>query len=331
MAGKPVALDYATALSTVLEGILYGFSVFMFGATAHTFFRRHAESGHKSYAMVTTACLLFVFSTMHMGIDIHRLIDGLVNHRDTPDGPIKYFGDIGSFTWFFRNLLFTLQTLLGDGVVIYRCYVVWASIWIVVLPVMLWLTTLVTASRVLWIFAHAHGAASHTDVFGAQLSRWITAFFSSSLAANVLSTSLLAFRLWNVDRRVSGYRSTESPLGHFSRVVADSGATYSAMLIIIIALFKSKSNVQSIIMDMTMPIISICFYMILLRIARHKPNSTFGSSISSSRNRMTSLNWNRRDASTENLEVHLSRVTDVASDSKTVPSSSSKSGPEQHV
>lgn len=53
-----------------------------------------------------------------MGIDIHRLVDGLVNHRDTAKGPIEYFGDLGSFTWFFRNLIYTLQTLLGDAIVV---------------------------------------------------------------------------------------------------------------------------------------------------------------------------------------------------------------------
>lgn len=188
MSGKGVTLDYATALSTGLEGILYGFSVFMFGATAYALIRRRIKTGEKSYAMLTTACLFLAFSTMHMGMDIHRLIDGFVRHRDTLGGPIVYFADVGSFTWFFRNLIYTLQTLLGDGVVIYRCYVVWGNFWVVILPVMLWLTTLVTASILLWFFAHAHNAANHTDVFGDQLTRWVTAFFSSSLAANVLST-----------------------------------------------------------------------------------------------------------------------------------------------
>jgi len=319
MSGKGVALDYATALSTSLEGILYGFSVFMFGATAYALIRRRLKSGEKSYVMLTTACLFLVFSTMHMGMDIHRLIDGFILHRDTLGGPASYFGDVGSFTWFFRNLIYTLQTLLGDGVVIYRCYVAWDNFWVVILPVMLWLTTLVTASILLGLFAHAHNAANHTSVFGNQVTRWVTAFFSSSLAANVLSTGFLAFRLWNVDRQVTGIRSTEGPLRHFTRVVLDSGAIYSVTLTVIIILFVSKSNIQSIIMDMTMPIISICFYTIILRIALYKPNSRFASSIGSSNSRahISALSSSSRDAMRmQHLEVHLNKVTDVVSDSK---------------
>ncbi|KAF5379769.1 hypothetical protein D9615_005722 [Tricholomella constricta] len=309
--GKGIALDYATALSTILQGILYGFSVFMFGATIYSLVRRRATSDQLSYSMLTTACLLFIFSTVHMGIDIFRFIDAFIFHRDTPDGPGKYFGDLGSSTWFVRNLVYTLQTLLGDGVVIYRCYIVWSSVWVIILPFMLWTSTLVTASGVLWFFGHAHGAGGHTDIFNDKLTRWITAFFSSSLAANILSTSLLAYRLWRVESQVSRLRTTAGPLLHIMRVVADSGAIYSSMLILIIAFFVSKSNIQTIMLDITMPIISICFYMIILRI-RNNDEPKYASS----RSHISALSTGHRETlRLQNLEVHLNTTTDVVTDS----------------
>lgn len=58
-----------------------------------------------------------------------------------------------------------------------------------------------------------------------------------------------------------------------------------------------------------MPIIAICFYMILLRLARHKiVGKRFGSN--SSRGNLPTLGSSHREANRmQNLEVHLS--TDV--------------------
>lgn len=89
-----------------------------------------------------------------------RLEDGLVKHGNTlHDGPARFFADVTQQTFVTKNTIITLQTLLGDGVVvsssfftckletlvtymnpqkIYRCYVVWRSVWIIILPCMMW-------------------------------------------------------------------------------------------------------------------------------------------------------------------------------------------------
>jgi len=57
-----------------------------------------------------------------------RIDEGLVKYRDTfPDGPRAFFADVAQNTFVMKNAIFTLQTLVGDGVVVgrdsYRNYI----------------------------------------------------------------------------------------------------------------------------------------------------------------------------------------------------------------
>lgn len=89
-------------------------------------------------------------------MDIYRIEQGLVVQRNTfPGGPPAFFADVTQPTFIMKNIVYTLQTLLGDGVVvslatssnkrnnliqhqIFRCYVVWQNVWIVFIPILGW-------------------------------------------------------------------------------------------------------------------------------------------------------------------------------------------------
>ena len=96
-----------------------------------------------------------------MVVNIVRVENGFVKYRDTfPGGPAVYFADTTQPLYLIKSTIFTLQTMVADGALvglifclitmflayryvtfaqkIYRCYVVWQSIWIIVLPSMLW-------------------------------------------------------------------------------------------------------------------------------------------------------------------------------------------------
>jgi len=91
-----------------------------------------------------------------MGIDIHRIMQGLIDNRFAPGGPTLWFADPAQFTFVAKNAIYSFQTVLGDGVVvslttelkairdnvdhanqIYRCYMVWHSVWIIIIPLIM--------------------------------------------------------------------------------------------------------------------------------------------------------------------------------------------------
>ncbi len=100
---------------------------------------------------------MFAFSTAHVSLGFQRLIQGFITLRNEPGGPAAFFSDVSipanvvkvgihtvnvsialnrSLTC-SPNALF-LQSIIGDSVVVWRCYLVWSRDWrICVIPVLL--------------------------------------------------------------------------------------------------------------------------------------------------------------------------------------------------
>ncbi|KAI9461380.1 hypothetical protein HD554DRAFT_2028332 [Boletus coccyginus] len=269
--GSGIALDDAAIMSTALESILYGFSLLMFFGTIWVL-STPVEGRHTpDWKMISVAVALLVLSTAHIVVDIVRIDEGLVKYRDTfPGGPRAFFADVAQNTFVMKNAIFTLQTLVGDGVVIYRCYVVWRSVWIIVLPSILWCSVAVTG--VGSVYSVSQATASATNIFAKETAQWITAFFASTLTTNLLSSGLLAYRIWTVERNAAFIRASRSALVPTLRVIVDAALLYSATLFTALLCFVNANNGQYVVLDMIMPIISISFYMVLVRIAMKRKN-----------------------------------------------------------
>ncbi|KAG2121268.1 hypothetical protein DEU56DRAFT_974687 [Suillus clintonianus] len=264
MGSKGVRLDTAVIVSTMLEGILYGFSVLLFIGTIWAVVYKHR--GNRPIAVV--AFLLFILSTTHIVVAITRMERGLVEYRDSfPGGPVAYLADVSQTMYVIKCALYVLQTLLGDGAVIYRCYVVWQSVWVIILPSMLWCSSAVTAFYSVYNFSQG-SRIRHAGSFDKATEQLNTAFLASTLSTHLICSGLLVFRIWMIERNGSTIRNPKSTTMPILRALVDD-ALYSVALmsIIMFFVFWNKSNAQHIILDMVMPLISICFYMVLIRIA----------------------------------------------------------------
>lgn len=267
-----VQLDTTLLVSSVLVGILYGFSVLMFIGTIWTLaYRRCMRDINRP--MVAVATLLFLLSTANMGLVIIEVEDGLVKYRDTfPGGPAAFFADFLQEIFIAKNVIYTLQTLLGDGVVIYRCYIVWQSVWVIILPCMMWCG--VAVFGIFWVYAPRSISSVSGDSYDRILSTgesgWITAFLAFTLATNLISSGLVAYRIWTIERKVSAVRVTKHKIP-ILRMLVDAAILYSAALCsFIVIIYAYWPDVFYIMGDMLIPIISNAFYMVFIRIAISK-------------------------------------------------------------
>lgn len=309
--GSPgIPLDAGALMSTVLEGILYGFSILLFIGTIWSLtHKRHMQDINLPILIV--AVLLLILSTAHMVVNIIRAEDGLVKYADTyTGGPSAYFADVSQKTYVIKHSFYVMQTLLADGVVIYRCYVVWQSVWIIVLPIILWCS--VAATGVIAIYSVSQ-ASTGSGIFVEALARWVAAFFASTIATNLLSSGLLAYRIWVIQRGVSGVnsavRGTVMPI---VRVLVDAAILYSAALFTALVLFVCGNNGQDAVVDMAMPIMSIAFYMVLIRVALNKKDRSYISTTSISIPRRTTSEAEQeqsRQYAMKPLRVHVSKFT----------------------
>lgn len=97
-------------------------------------------------------------------LNIVRVMEGFILYQ-APGESNAYFSDTSQPTFVCMSYLFVAQTLIGDGVVVgsccvaderhpltplqlYRCYVVWQSKLLMVLPVLLWCSVGCTRSAI---------------------------------------------------------------------------------------------------------------------------------------------------------------------------------------
>ncbi|KAG1805521.1 uncharacterized protein BJ212DRAFT_1283461 [Suillus subaureus] len=272
-----IPMDIAAVVSLALEGILYGFSVLMCLGTIWTFsYKRHMQDINRPIAVVAT--LLFVLSTAHMIVVIIHVEHGLVKYRDTfPGGPVAFFTDVTQDTFVIKNAIYNVQTLLGDGVVIYRCYVVWQSAWVIILPCMTWCGVAASGVCSVYYFSQA-SVAEIENFFASRIGHWVATFLAPTLATNALSTGLLAYRIWMNERKVSAIRTAKRRVP-ILRILIDAAVLYSAVLGSSIICFSLWSHGIYVMGDLTVPIVSITFYMVFIRIATSRNSQHYLSTV----------------------------------------------------
>ncbi|KAF7317769.1 hypothetical protein MKEN_00864700 [Mycena kentingensis (nom. inval.)] len=255
-----------TALSaTVVEAVLYGASHIAGTRQKLDDFRgRHWRDVH--YAMLAAASVLFISSTAHIGISAGRLGIFLFEIGDDyPGGPTAWFYDPSHQTFATKNILLLLETLVADAVVIYRCYIVWQAIWVVVLPIVLWIGIAVSGSANIY-----HARYLHTNQ-DPQRRVYIAWFMACSLSCNIIAIGFLAYRLWRAHADASSIRSGKDVIFPVLRIVLDAGALYSSALICSIIVYLLRFPAQFIAVDITPSVIAIAFYMVFLRVGLARP------------------------------------------------------------
>ncbi|KAI0047116.1 hypothetical protein FA95DRAFT_1541691 [Auriscalpium vulgare] len=273
-----IPFDKASIIATGLEAVLYGVSVPMYGATMWFLFQR--RRGYVNWPMVVAASLFFLFSTVHIAIAIHRLVQGFVENRSFPGGPSAWFNDVSQLTFVLESAIYSAQTLLGDGILIYRCSIVWRSVWVLVFPIIMWCGLLATCVGTV-------RAVAQTNLHGASFlmtstARWITAFYATTMATNGVCTLLLTLRIWHVDLRVRRLRTSQSALMPIGLIILDAGVLYSITLLAALITFVCKWNGRVIMLNTVTPIISIAFYMVIVRLGMRRVSAPSGGGISHS-------------------------------------------------
>ncbi|TCD60643.1 hypothetical protein EIP91_009744 [Steccherinum ochraceum] len=307
-------LSEAEVISTALQGMLYGIATIMFILTMVILFR-NSEHRRVNYTMVAASCALTALATAEFGVNISRLVQGLLDAGPvSPHGVEGWFADVSEPSFVAKGVLYGAQTLILDAVVIYRAYAVWQRVWIVVIPVLSWMALF--ASCVLLNKSLATASTDATDIFAASTGRWITLFYYLTLATNLTATSILAYRIWRTNRRTSQLIPSVDARSRLMFtlliVVIESGVVYSVAVIASLILFVLKSPGLYVMLDFLSPIICIVFHMIIVRIGLAKEHEESDANSKSFRTRgFLSGPKARAERKPIQVEVELDRFHDA--------------------
>ncbi|KAJ7829513.1 hypothetical protein B0H14DRAFT_2809898 [Mycena olivaceomarginata] len=209
--------------------------ILFFASLSVAFARRKAKRGFGN-KFLATALLLFVLITWHLAIDSAMLFLAYSNET-TAEADLYYINGTPGTLNVMKTALYVATTLVSDAFMLYRCFVVWNySIPIIVFPTLCLLAGIGTGITGLIGLSH-----TTTSFFIKDQLNVVSAFFGMTMATNGIATALIALRVWRGQRQISGI-ATGSSLSNLLIIILESGAIYSAMLILVLVLFVSKNT-----------------------------------------------------------------------------------------
>ncbi|OAX34650.1 hypothetical protein K503DRAFT_774335 [Rhizopogon vinicolor AM-OR11-026] len=237
---------------------------------------------------------------MHVIVDANHVWQGFISSGDAD----QYFDDVSKDT--FKNAIYELETLVGDGILIYRCYVVWNRIDVIIIPVIGWMAVAGTATHAVWSIDQLSSVGAES-VFLQETGQWVISFYSTAIVTNFIATSILASKLWLIHRRSSSIRTTRSRAYPILILIMECGALYSISLVTMLAVYLAASNGAYIVIDMIGQIIPITFCLIIVRTAMMRFNGETSRSV-------MRTGISDRLPIARPMNVHIGRMVGVDSD-----------------
>ncbi|KAI8992757.1 hypothetical protein BD414DRAFT_482117 [Trametes punicea] len=263
-------------LALFIESVLFGaFAVAYSVSTWILLYKRGARGlFSRDMTLFIATTLMFLLATTHLGFDVYIAISSFLTHgedltsishvyetlNDWPTNPV------GAAKFAF----YVTQTLIGDGFMIYRAYIVWDRMWyVVLLP-----SALLFVETVLGYVTSGLGTLHATT---AQTKACVDAWCIVSVVLNILCSALIMKRiLWPASRvrMCSSVRSSGTKMKSVRRRVVESviqsAAIYSVASISFgITSFLSPNIGFPVCHSLFPPVIGLVFLLIVIRINRN--------------------------------------------------------------
>ncbi|KAF7350800.1 hypothetical protein MSAN_01641600 [Mycena sanguinolenta] len=218
----------------------YGIYLMLFCICIYILLNRPRNLGNTF--LLVTAIALFTLATIQAVIN---LVLGAAD-IDNVDIPYEQLLDV-------TDVVYALNNFIADGLVIYRCYVVWNNnVFVTIVPTLMLIATTVLGLVVSFDFTLS-----------------LYPFFVLSLATNVLVTALTAGRIWWISRYSRAYLKAAEQRRYISAlaIIVESGALYSATVLafLIISSIPSVTIVAEPIYQMQIQVMGIAPTLIIVR------------------------------------------------------------------
>ncbi|KAJ7330416.1 hypothetical protein DFH08DRAFT_1084189 [Mycena albidolilacea] len=195
MGDQNLPLERSWWIGNIIFAILYGIELCMFFMSTFLFLNSSRPIRSKYFYIAFSGALLILI-TIAMACNLIFCQMMWIEHRDIEGGPAAYF-NTNIAAWY--NTLGTAAdvaaNILGDGLMLYRCYVFWSTccIWVVVFPGLLFL-----ASSTMGIITTVQSGRPGDDFFNGTTADFATSWLGLTITFNIVATSLIIGRLVSV-------------------------------------------------------------------------------------------------------------------------------------
>ncbi|KAJ7221852.1 hypothetical protein B0H12DRAFT_301649 [Mycena haematopus] len=217
------------------------------------------------WMLVSVFCFIFVVNTFDDIIGLVHNLAAFVLYTG-PGGPKEELTNIHDWINIARSFAQTANMIVGDFVLIFRCYVVYGRRWPIIVPsFILYLAGIAMACKLMQVEITTTSGDGRITLNSNVIKPWWSAFFAITAAQNVLTTTLLVWRIWRVEHqnvmfraRTASFTPAHQPrLNKVIRVVAESGLAYSTLVFMTFVVSVCNSNALYPLSDAASTILSL--------------------------------------------------------------------------
>ncbi|PBK93425.1 hypothetical protein ARMGADRAFT_1012321 [Armillaria gallica] len=194
--------------------------------------------------MTVLNIVMWVVATSHMAISFEQNFHAFL-YRHAADDPTVW-EDNASPNIYSQISLEAVNIIIGDGIVIWRAWILWGRKWWVIFTSgTLLMGTLAAAAGIIRAYTMAPPGITVFD--NPTLSTWAIAFISSTLTTNIWSTSLVAYRTWSHNKFIRSITG-ETLMTRFRRqngilaILIESGVFYACTWFVAIITYACGTN-----------------------------------------------------------------------------------------
>ncbi|KAJ2933413.1 hypothetical protein H1R20_g3657, partial [Candolleomyces eurysporus] len=236
-----------------LESTIYGMYFFLFVGTVMIFRRKKAADRSASIITMVGNSLMFGLSTFHNGVIVYQMIAAYVLQEDPSfSAPVDYLRNFDNWSVYAYTIILPLVTWTGDMLVMYRCWIVWQrNNWVLLIPFILLLASFATSSIGIYWFRHKE------SISRAIMKHLFRTIFPLNVAQNVITTGLIAYRIWKQHRRSQqvGVQMVSSSLTLYTvlRIIIESAFIYTFEQVLMIILYFTTHPAIVIVQHASIP------------------------------------------------------------------------------
>ncbi|EIW55056.1 uncharacterized protein TRAVEDRAFT_131226 [Trametes versicolor FP-101664 SS1] len=252
--------DISALIGFACETTLWGVYCVLFALSLGLLYRRNQKLGDMNSTILVTHCLLFGASTAHYALEFNHFYT-VLQATGVPGFANETKPLVGA------DLLISLADLLGDSVLIYRCWILWrGNYWVVGVPIMSAIAGFACLSQVVHFVVTQSPTSPVPPTAQVPLT---VAGYALPLCTNVIASGLLVFKIWWMARGTRSGHTLQRTIrlaNDAAAVIVESGLIYLATQLVLVVLVTIEHPAQAIVGVMAVPIYGIASTLIVIRV-----------------------------------------------------------------
>jgi len=285
-----VEFQHGWYIGNIGISILYGIELVIYGASMKVLFRRKPQNRNKTdtFFMVFSTVLLLC-CTINLAANCVFGEEWWIVNQNYPGGSEEWFAD-NAAVWYqtWASAANVLVQLLADALLIYRCFVLWSTFYIIALPCLVWLASLGLGISTLYYSGSPGG-----DDYAGLAQTTSTAYLSCTMAINISMSALICGRILYFARTTERVLMNGGTRQYFSivTIIVESALLYTTFGIMYLVTFAIGSDLGALFMSFYAMFTVISPQLIILRVVK---GSAWGRT---THNNMTTISFADRSIS----------------------------------